>query len=542
MATNVAVSEVYIVPADLEPEQIDTATGGLQEPILMFDGSEPKKEAEEAKPPVTSVEQAKHVSEVEIYEYRLLKEQMGFFKQKYPNQTRIDKLNLPLIGGPEVLTCDNEEYKTTRSDADRTGIVLSVPFFGSKGALKGSISAIIRNNVIRDMLPSTNYALVNNNYGYTVMSKEAGQQQLSEKWVKQNQADPQLLFSVVIPVETKDPRSKWSLWVGYPDAKFMNSGDAKAVENFRYAGYGFVLLMMLIAAGVYNVMLRSFYRIQKMNAEFERFESCVSQGIETVSSSATQLNATSEHMSELSGHTSTKANSVASESQSVTHSVQDIASAVKQMSASAKNISEQIMQSVDIVKDTVLKVNDAEATSQLLMDASNKIAGVIDLIQNITFQIDLLAINAAVEAAHAGDNGKGFAVVASEVKSLASQTNKATQEISKQIHHIQAVSSQVVEIFKTIRSSINEVDQYSAFVSSAAGEQTATTNNIASKMTEMADGTKHITSDIKDVMEASNETNGSATEVMDAAKTLSGEAEKLNSEVQRFIHQMRQLY
>ena len=128
MVSNVAVSEIYIVPVDIEPEQVDPHTGSFGEPILMYDGkavdpNAPKEEPEK----FTTIEQAEHKEEVEIYEYRLLKEHMNYLKEHYPTKDKVDGLNLPFIAGHEVLTCDNDDYKKTKLDADRAGAVFSVP-------------------------------------------------------------------------------------------------------------------------------------------------------------------------------------------------------------------------------------------------------------------------------------------------------------------------------------------------------------------------------------------------------------------------------
>jgi hypothetical protein len=272
MVSNISVSEIYIVPVDLEPEKIDLTTGELQNPILMYDGSEetdkPADKPEEKKPLVTSIELAEKVSEVEIYEYLLLKEHMAYFKDNYPDKTHIDKLNVPMISGREVLTCDNDEYNKTKIDADRTGIVLSVPFFASNGELKGTISAIIRNNVLRDMLPQSDAALVNTQYNYQVMAKEDGQQQKSIDFISRAEPDPALLFSTVVPIEISDPRSKWNLWIGYPDSLFLESADAKSINNFRYLGYIFTTIFTIVGFAVFT-MARRAAKIREQNAQAE---------------------------------------------------------------------------------------------------------------------------------------------------------------------------------------------------------------------------------------------------------------------------------
>jgi hypothetical protein len=161
LASNVNISEVYIVPENLNSEIIDTVTGKPEEPIKMFDelitylGKNNKTKEEEAGP---------HYEEVEIYEYRLMVKQFDWLRKNYPNADKIDGLNLPMISGPNVITCDNTEYNNTKNDKDRIGLVFMIPFYDLNGPLKGGITGIIRNNNIKKLLPDSNFSLVNKTY------------------------------------------------------------------------------------------------------------------------------------------------------------------------------------------------------------------------------------------------------------------------------------------------------------------------------------------------------------------------------------------
>ena len=246
MVSNVAVSEIYIVPVDIDPDAIDATTGKKQAPILMFDGQISSK--------VTGIGEG--IEEDESQEYAQLHNQMAYLKQHYPDIAHIERLNPPFISGTEVITCDNTEYAKTKNDADRLGIIFSVPFYGDDGALRGTISAIIRSNVIKSMMPDAEHALINMANKYVVMSKDDRQARTSEVWVKKGDSNPNLLFSALIPIETPDPKGIWALWVGLSDSRFLDSADVKSIYGFARLGYVFIGLLLILSAGVWELQRR----------------------------------------------------------------------------------------------------------------------------------------------------------------------------------------------------------------------------------------------------------------------------------------------
>ena len=148
LASNVSVSEVYIVPADLDPERIDPVTGNPEEPIRMFDELIVHAGRYAALPDPFAAAKGKvsasadELPEEEIYEYRQLRDQFAWLRPRFPDSSTIDGLNVPMISGPEVITCDNRVFNHTKADKDRSGMLFSVPFFGPDEKLKGSVTAI----------------------------------------------------------------------------------------------------------------------------------------------------------------------------------------------------------------------------------------------------------------------------------------------------------------------------------------------------------------------------------------------------------------
>ncbi len=269
------------------------------------------------------------------------------------------------------------------------------------------------------------------------------------------------------------------------------------------------------------------------------FETRVETIIASVASAAGDLLGTAKTMSETAETTSQRATHAVSESRGAEESAQAVAAAVEEMSAAAREIANQITQSGTVVHNAVSQVNGAEATSSQLADANAKIGNIVELIRNITGQINLLALNATIESARAGEAGKGFAVVANEVKNLASQTSKATEQIAEQITQIQDVSREVVLAFSSIKQLIGQVEQYSATVAAAAEQQTMTTHEIASNMATTARGTSAITQHIGEVMDASKGSSSAAYGMLSAAKVLSDQSGKLRLEVSTFLDEVR---
>lgn len=570
MVSNIAVSEIYIVPVDIEPEKIDPTTGSFGEPILMYDGK--PKDPNEKPEKFTTIAQAEAKEEVEIYEYRLLKEHMIYLKENYPNKSKVDGLNLPFISGHEVLTCDNDDYKKTKMDADRAGAVFSVPFYGPDGALKGTISAIIRNNTLKDMIPASNAALVNDSYQYTLTSKEAGQEQKSSEWIRQGKSAPDLLFSTVIPIEVNDPRSKWSLWVGYPDAKFLESGDAKAVHNFKLAGYGLVTLLTVLGSTIWAVLQRSARLVKKTieelrrdveqkNAENERFakerenqkaiaekqkreamqemaetfEFSVKGVVSQVANSASQMQAGAQNVTQIAADTKQRSASVAALSGEAAETSSQVATAAEELTASIKEISSQTQRSSQIAGEASSTAQEAQHVIESLADKSKKVSQIIEVITGIAGQINLLALNATIESARAGEAGKGFAVVASEVKGLASQVGKAAEEITAQINEMQLATSSSVDSVMRIIGIIGQVKESTSAVAAAVEEQSAVTNEIAQNIVRTSTSTQEISANISSVQKGADETGVTAHQVLESAKNLSSQSEILKQKVDEFL-------
>ena len=276
-------------------------------------------------------------------------------------------------------------------------------------------------------------------------------------------------------------------------------------------------------------------RGKKVDALTNAFESNVTQMVGLVSSAATQLQATARSMSGTADVTTRQASTVASAAEEASVNVQTVASAAEELAASIGEISRQVAQSAKVAGKAVEDARRTDTVVRALADGAQKIGEVVGLISNIAGQTNLLALNATIEAARAGDAGKGFAVVASEVKSLATQTAKATDDIARQIAQIQTATKEAVESIQSIGATIGEVSEIAAAIAAAVEEQGSATQEIARNVQQAAIGTTEVTSTIGGVSQGASSTGAAATQVLGAAEELSKQSERLSGEVGRFI-------
>ena len=254
----------------------------------------------------------------------------------------------------------------------------------------------------------------------------------------------------------------------------------------------------------------------------------VGQAAGVMHGTATQLLKTAEGASELTV-------SVAAASEQASSNVATAAAACEQMGSSVREISTQVQQAASIATEAVERTERTTEKVQQLVTSADRIGTVITLIKEIAEQTNLLALNATIEAARAGEAGKGFAVVASEVKSLATQTAKATEEISQQIAAMQSATDEAAESIDSISDAIGRINEVSGSIASAVEQQSAATNEIARNTQEASVGTQGVSADTAALRTASSETGEAAQTVVAAADRLSNDAQQLRQQVQAFL-------
>jgi methyl-accepting chemotaxis protein len=174
-----------------------------------------------------------------------------------------------------------------------------------------------------------------------------------------------------------------------------------------------------------------------------------------------------------------------------------------------------------------------------LSKAATRIGNVVKLITDIAEQTNLLALNATIEAARAGEAGKGFAVVAAEVKTLATQTAKATDEIGSQIAEMQAATQESVTAIKEIGTTISRISEIAMVIATAVEQQSATTGEIARNVDNAARSAAQVATNIGDVNRAAGETGAASARVLASAKVLSSEGARFKLAVEGFLATVR---
>jgi methyl-accepting chemotaxis protein len=280
-------------------------------------------------------------------------------------------------------------------------------------------------------------------------------------------------------------------------------------------------------------------RATRMEQRIAEFEATVRSALDNLQNSANSMQTTAQSMSATADQSSTLVSAVASAAEETSVNVQTVSAGTEQLSSSIAEIGRQVVTSAEIARKAVDEADSTDATMQGLADNASRISVVVDLIQVIASQTNLLALNATIEAARAGEAGRGFAVVASEVKSLASQTAKATDEIRGQIASMQNVTTSAVTAIRNIGQTIDEINQVTTAIAAAVEQQGTATREIARNIQQAAGGTSEVSSNIAGVSSASSEAGAAAAEVLSASATLRHEADMLRAEIDAFLSNIR---
>ncbi len=308
-----------------------------------------------------------------------------------------------------------------------------------------------------------------------------------------------------------------------------------AVETFKQNA---IKVRELEAAQARELANREKWRIG-VEALIEAFDSSGHELSNALAAAAVEIEATARDMSNVAADTSNGATSVTEAAERATSAVHNAASAAEEMSASIREIARSISQSTEVAGRAVDEAKQAGTIMQGLARAAQEIGDVVQMIEDVASQTNLLALNATIEAARAGEAGKGFAVVAAEVKSLASQTGKATQDIRGKISAIQTAVGGAVSAIRKVDEIIVQISNIGNSIEIAITQQENATSEIAMSTQTAAQSTAEVGKSIKGVDTAAASTDGAAGHVVIAASQLGRHAQALRANIDDFLMKIR---
>jgi methyl-accepting chemotaxis protein len=257
-----------------------------------------------------------------------------------------------------------------------------------------------------------------------------------------------------------------------------------------------------------------------------------------LANAATDLEIDADQMAASAEETSRQSAGIMSASGQASTNVKTVATAAEQLSSSITEIGLQVGLSKEATGRAVEEAGRADSQIRNLAQAAMRIGDVVKLISEIAEQTNLLALNATIEAARAGEAGRGFAVVASEVKSLASQTGKATEEIGAKVSEMQRSTTISVAAVETISHTIVEINEIATAIAAAIEEQGTATDEIARNVQRAAAGTSEVAANVSGISQAANDTGQVAMRVNSTSERVQSDVDILRREVGQFLQRL----
>jgi methyl-accepting chemotaxis protein len=280
-------------------------------------------------------------------------------------------------------------------------------------------------------------------------------------------------------------------------------------------------------------------RRQLVESATHAFEGAVSDIAKTLDRAAAAMDSSAREMANSATRNQEQALATAAASEQATTNVGIVATAAEEIAQSIEHIAARVANSATVASQATGEAKAITDAVQSLSASVDEIGEVSDLISSIAAQTNLLALNATIEAARAGEAGRGFAVVAQEVKGLATQTGKATEEITRHIVSIEQTTARSVQAIKKIAATIEQLSEVANDVAVAMRQQDAVTQEIARNAGAAAKGTRDVSENITEVSNSAVKTGQVAATVLTAAGELADQSHLLRKEVERYLAQLR---
>jgi methyl-accepting chemotaxis protein len=268
------------------------------------------------------------------------------------------------------------------------------------------------------------------------------------------------------------------------------------------------------------------------------FRGNATQVFNAVSENVSRMEETAHNMSSIASRADREARSASSASEQTSFNVRSVAAAAEELGTSIGEISRRAAEAKLIVDRASAVARSADQLVGQLSAGASRVGDVIQLIRSIAEQTNLLALNATIEAARAGEMGRGFSVVASEVKTLSTQTARATEEVTSHIGAIQGSTRDAVEAIHSIGAVMDDINAFTATIAAAVEEQSASTQEIARNVQQAATGANDLVGNLTTVAGAINDTNRSAAAVLQASQLLSDQSGTMQMEIDSFLQKV----
>jgi methyl-accepting chemotaxis protein len=279
-------------------------------------------------------------------------------------------------------------------------------------------------------------------------------------------------------------------------------------------------------------------RVTSIDRIIEEFRGTVTSVVTTLAGHASAMQATAGGLSAIAGEADAQVRAVSLSSEATSNNVRTVADATEELGVSIREINAQAVQTRGVVNRAAEIAHSAHELGDQLSAGANRIGDVVKLIRDVAEQTNLLALNATIEAARAGQAGRGFAVVANEIKQLASQTAKATEDITAQIAAIQASTVKAVGVIGSINAVTDDVAHFTTAVAASVEQQNNAAQMITRNVQGAASGVKQLAGSMTQVTKAIGEVNRFAVEVLDAAHTLSAQTGTIDEAVDDFLRRV----
>ena len=284
---------------------------------------------------------------------------------------------------------------------------------------------------------------------------------------------------------------------------------------------------------------RQRLRAAHLEELISHFERTAMEGLDTVDSSAGALDGTARQLTGIIDRTNEQASSTVVAAEQIASNVQSVSALADDTFRSLDEIRLRIDDSARIALSAVEQARNADESVHSLRESAQDIGNVVRIIDEITGQTNLLALNATIEAARAGEAGRGFAVVAQEVRQLASQTAKATQDVSFRIQAMQDATGNAAQALQSITAVIEEISTISLAIARSMEAQAAASATIHASIDQAASGAGVVARNARNVTSGAHDTESATRHVLTAAADLAGQTELLRRSIERLLDGIR---